>query len=55
MGLTVGGTNSWGQPERFVAVNDLGLPGQTWTLSPFTVAGGKLFQRTSKEIICIGQ
>lgn len=45
--------------ERFdehalVSVNDLGLSGQTWTLSPFTAADGKLFQRTSKEIICIG-
>lgn len=45
--------------ERFdenalVAVNDLGLPGQTWTLSPFTAAGGRLYQRTSREITCIG-
>jgi len=44
--------------ERFdakalVAVNDLGLPGRTWTLSPFTASNGRLFQRTSKEIICI--
>ena len=45
--------------ERFdenslVSVNDLGLPGETWTLSPFTAAGGHLYQRTSREIICIG-
>lgn len=40
--------------DSLVAVNDLGLPGQTWTLSPFTAANGNLFQRTSKEIICIG-
>jgi hypothetical protein len=38
--------------ERFdenslVAVNDLGLPGKTWTLSPFSAADGKLFHRTS--------
>jgi len=44
--------------ERFdenslVAVNDLGLPGETWTLSPFTAANGRLYQRTSREIICI--
>ena len=44
--------------ERFdqhalVAVNDLGLPGKTWTLSPFTAANGNLYQRTSREIICI--
>ncbi|QEG39120.1 outer membrane protein assembly factor BamB family protein [Roseimaritima ulvae] len=46
--------------ERFdehalVAVNDLGLPGETWTLSPITAANGCLYQRTSKEIICIGE
>ena len=45
--------------ERFdenalVAVNDLGLPGRTWTLAPFTAADGRLYQRTSREIICIG-
>ncbi len=37
-----------------VSVNDLGLPGKTWTLSPFTTANGRLYQRTSREIICIG-
>lgn len=46
--------------ERFdehalVSVNDLGLPGETWTLSPFTAANGHLYQRTSREIICIGE
>ncbi|MCM2374549.1 outer membrane protein assembly factor BamB family protein [Aporhodopirellula aestuarii] len=40
--------------HALVAVNDLGLPGETWTLSPFTAANGHLYQRTSKEIICIG-
>ena len=45
--------------ERFdenalVAVNDLGPAGKTWTLAPLTAAGGHLFQRTSREIICIG-
>ncbi len=45
--------------ERFdqnalVAVNDLGIPGQTWTLSPFSAANGRLYQRTSRELICIG-
>ncbi len=44
--------------ERFdenslVAVNDLGLPGETWTLSPFAAAGGRLYHRTAKELICI--
>ncbi len=45
--------------ERFdenalLAVNDLGPPGETWTLSPFTAANGCLYQRTSKQILCIG-
>lgn len=45
--------------ERFdgnslVAINDLGIPGKTWTLAPFTAANGHLYQRTSREIICIG-
>ena len=40
--------------NSLVAVNDLGRPGETWTLSPFTAANGWLYQRTSREIICIG-
>jgi outer membrane protein assembly factor BamB len=40
--------------NSLVAVNDLGLPGETWTLSPFTADNGHLYQRTSREIICIG-
>lgn len=40
--------------HALVAVNDLGLPGETWTLSPFSAANGYLYQRTSREIICIG-
>lgn len=40
--------------HSIIAVNDLGLPGKTWTLSPFTAANGNLYQRTSREVICIG-
>lgn len=40
--------------HALVAVNDLGPPGKTWTLSPFSAASGRLYQRTSREIICIG-
>ena len=40
--------------KSLVAVNDLGVPGGTWTLSPFTASNGRLYQRTSREIICIG-
>ncbi|MCO8120995.1 PQQ-like beta-propeller repeat protein [Stieleria sp. TO1_6] len=39
--------------NAMTAVNDLGLPGQTWTLSPLTPANGNLYQRTSRELICI--
>ena len=39
--------------NALVAVNDLGPPGETWTLCPFTAANGRLYQRTSREIICI--
>ena len=39
--------------NSLVSVNDLGLPGKTWTLAPFTAAHGRLYQRTSREIICI--
>ena len=39
--------------NALAAVNDLGIPGETWTLSPFTAADGRLYQRTSREIICI--
>ncbi len=39
--------------DSLVAVNDLGVPGNTWTLSPFTAANGRLYQRTSCALICI--
>ena len=40
--------------KALVSVNDLGPPGKTWSLSPITAANGRLYQRTSREIICIG-
>lgn len=39
--------------KALVAVNDLGDAGKTWTLAPFTCANGRLYQRTSREVICI--
>lgn len=39
--------------RALLAVNDLGLPGKTWTLSPFSAANGRLYQRSSRELICI--
>lgn len=40
--------------SALLSVNDLGVAGRTWTLSPFSAAGGRLYQRTSREVICIG-
>lgn len=40
--------------NALIAVNDLGPPGKTWTLAPFSCADGRLYQRTSREILCIG-
>lgn len=40
--------------RALISVNDLGEPGKTWTLAPFSCHEGRLFQRTSRELICIG-
>ncbi len=40
-------------PESLVAVNDLGLGGETWTLASLTYAKGRLYAHTMKEIVCI--
>jgi outer membrane protein assembly factor BamB len=42
-------------PKALVAVNDLGLSGETWTLSSFSFSGGLLYMRTMREAICIGR
>ena len=41
--------------SAIVAVNDLGKPGETWTVNTMTFASGKIYHRTMKEIICIGE
>lgn len=40
--------------RALLAVNDLGPLGQTWSLGTPTVAGGRLYHRTMKELVCIG-
>ncbi|MDA7916203.1 PQQ-like beta-propeller repeat protein [Verrucomicrobia bacterium] len=40
-------------PKSLVAVNDLGISGETWTLSSFSYANGKLYMHTMREVICI--
>ena len=41
--------------SAIVAVNDLGKFGETWTVNTPTFANGKIYHRTMKEIICIGE
>lgn len=41
-------------PKALVAVNDVGPSGETWTLSSFSFSEGRLYMRTMREAICIG-
>ena len=38
-----------------ISVNDLGPLGKTWTLNSMAYANGKLYHRTLKNLICIGE
>lgn len=40
--------------KALVSINDLGIGGETWTLSSFSYARGNLYIHTMREIICIG-
>lgn len=40
--------------SALVALGDLGEAGKTWTLSSMAYADGRLYARTLKELICIG-
>ena len=39
--------------NALLSVSDLGPPGETWTLSSFSYANGRLYHRTMKEVLCI--
>jgi hypothetical protein len=41
--------------DALVSVGDLGRAGKTWSLSGLAYADGKVFARTMKELICIGE
>ena len=41
-------------PEALLGVSDLGPAGDTWTVNTPSVADGRLYHRTLKEIICVG-
>lgn len=40
--------------HAFLALNDLGPAGQTWTANSVSYANGRLFHRTARELLCIG-
>ncbi len=40
---------------KVVAINDLGLAGQSYTRASLSFADGKAFAHTLKELICIGK
>lgn len=41
--------------SALIAINDLGPAEETWTLSGLSYANGRLYARTLKELICIGE
>lgn len=40
--------------EALLGVNDLGTPGQTWSLNSISHAKGRLYHRSMREVVCIG-
>ena len=41
--------------HSLISISDLGKAGETWSLSGLAYAGGKLYARTMKELLCIGE
>lgn len=41
--------------SALLSVNDLGPVGETWSLNNISYAGGRLFTRSLKEVVCIGK
>ncbi len=41
--------------KALLAVNDLGPSGETWSLNSLSYAGGRLYHRSLKEVVCIGR
>jgi hypothetical protein len=41
--------------QALVSISDLGKAGDTWSLSGLAYADGKLYARTMKELLCIGE
>lgn len=40
--------------SALLSVNDLGAKGETWTLNTPSFYNGKIYHRTSKQLICVG-
>ncbi len=41
--------------KALLSVNDLGAPGQTWSLNSISFAEGHIYHRSMKEVVCIGR
>jgi outer membrane protein assembly factor BamB len=41
--------------SALISISDLGRAGETWSLSGLAYVDGKIFARTMKELICIGE
>jgi len=41
--------------KALLSVNDLGTPGQTWSLNSISFANGGLYHPSMKEVVCIGK
>ncbi|HLQ38779.1 MAG TPA: hypothetical protein VK348_13300, partial [Planctomycetota bacterium] len=40
--------------NALLAVNDLGPSGTAWSLNSISYAGGRLYHRSLREVVCIG-
>lgn len=41
--------------RALVAINDLGETGETWSMAPLSVAGGRVYARTLEGVVCLGR
>ncbi|HLJ54982.1 MAG TPA: hypothetical protein VKT77_08065, partial [Chthonomonadaceae bacterium] len=41
--------------RALLSVSDIGPSGETWSLNSLSFQNGRLFNRSSKEVICIGR
>jgi len=46
--------SDWNE-KALLAINDMGPATQTWSLASLSVAHGRVYHRTMKEVICIGK